>query len=159
MQQYQSSYGQHPPGHSVPSLHCLLASILASICFLAINRQSAAYSAQYPPSMQQYQSAIGQHPPGHSFPFSHCLLVPTLASACFFGYKWTVSSSCCTVKTVWTAIPINIWTASSWAFCSIFTLLAGTHLGKCLLFGYKCTVSSSCCTIKTIWTAVPINIW
>merc|ERR1719334_139338 len=40
-----------------------------------------------------------------------------------------------------------------------FTLLVGTHLGKCLLLSYKGAVSSSSCTIHTIWTAVPILIW
>merc|ERR1719282_862775 len=84
-QQYQSWYGQHPPGHSVPSSHCLLAPILASATFLATNGQSAAVAAQYMPSGQQYQSWYGQHPPGHSVPSSHCLLAPILASACFFA--------------------------------------------------------------------------
>merc|ERR1712131_406308 len=52
-QQYHPTYGQHPPGHSVPS-HCLLAAILARAVFLATNGQSAAVAAQYIPSGQQY---------------------------------------------------------------------------------------------------------
>merc|ERR1719381_250575 len=52
-QQYHPTYGQHPPGHSVPS-HCLLAAILARAVFLATNGQSAAVAAQYMPSGQQY---------------------------------------------------------------------------------------------------------
>merc|ERR1719516_513809 len=52
-QQCHPTYGQHPPGHSVPS-HCLLAAILARDVFLATNGQSAAVAAQYIPSGQQY---------------------------------------------------------------------------------------------------------
>merc|ERR1719348_638407 len=81
-QQYQPTYGQHPPGHSVPS-HCLSAAILATRAFLATNGQSAAVAAQYMPSGQQYHPTYGQQPPGHSVP-SHCLSAAILATRAFF---------------------------------------------------------------------------
>merc|ERR1719381_174313 len=66
-QQYQSTSGQHPAGHSVPG-HCFFAAILTSFSFMATNGQSAAVAAQYMLSGQQYQFTSGQHPAGHSVP-------------------------------------------------------------------------------------------
>merc|ERR1711983_120134 len=77
-QQYHPTYGQQPPGHSVPS-HCSSAAILATMAFLATNGQSAAVAAQYMPSGQQYHPTYGQQPPGHSVP-SHCLLAAILVT-------------------------------------------------------------------------------
>merc|ERR1711878_109199 len=59
-QQNQLASGQHPAGHSVSSgLHCLLAAIFMTFCFMATKGQSAAVAAQY-------MLASGQHPAGHS---------------------------------------------------------------------------------------------
>merc|ERR1712128_373308 len=79
-QQYQSTSGQHPAGHMVPS-HCFLAAILTSFVFIATKGQSAAVAAQYMLSGQQYQLASGQHPAGHEVSSDpHRLLAAILVS-------------------------------------------------------------------------------
>merc|ERR1711936_769918 len=120
-QQYQSTSGQHPAGHMVPS-HCFLAAIFMSFSFLATNGQSAAVAAQYMLSGQQYQSTSGQHPAGHMVP-SHCFLAAILTS---FSFMATNGQSA--------AVPVLLWAASSRAHGSI-TLLLGSHLDKLLLHG------------------------
>merc|ERR1712226_382177 len=127
-QQYQSTSGQHPAGHMVPS-HCFLAAIFMSFSFLATNGQSAAVAAQYMLSGQRYQSTSGQHPAGHMVP-SHCFLA-AIHELFFLGNKWTISSSSSTVHVVRAAVPVNFRATSSWAHGS-FTLFLGSHLYQLL---------------------------
>merc|ERR1711990_1352099 len=80
-QQNQLASGQHPAGHSVSSgLHCLLAAIFMTFCFLATKGQSAEVAAQY--------MASGQHPAGHSVSSGpHCLLAAIFMTFCFLATK------------------------------------------------------------------------
>merc|ERR1712203_930205 len=107
-------------------------------------------------SAQQNQFTSGQHPAGHIVP--PLLLGSHLDKLLLHCNKWTVSSSSCTVHVIWAAEPVLLWTASSWAHCSI-TLLLGSHLDKLLLHCNKWTVSSSSSTVHVIWAAEPVLFW
>merc|ERR1712020_273906 len=81
-QQNHPTFGQHPPGHSVPGQSCLISfwtltgaamaiKTLAKLVFL----QYSSLAAQYSSLGQQNHPTFGQQPPGHSVPGQSCLTI------------------------------------------------------------------------------------
>merc|ERR1719167_543664 len=60
-----------------------------------------------------------------------------------------LSSSGSTVHVVRAAVPVNLWAASSWTFCSL-ALFLGSHLDKLFFHGNKGAVSSSGSTVHVV---------
>merc|ERR1711953_1233705 len=74
-QQNHPTFGQHPPGHSVPGQSCLISFWTLTGAAMAINTLAklvflhySSLAAQYSSPGQQNHPALGQHPPGHSVP-------------------------------------------------------------------------------------------
>merc|ERR1712168_1248003 len=77
-QQNHPTFGQHPPGHSVPGQSCLTIFFAAmEINFSAIFTflQYSSLAAQYSSPGQQNHPTFGQQPPGHSVPGQSCLTI------------------------------------------------------------------------------------
>merc|ERR1712129_637775 len=78
-QQNHPTFGQQPPGHTVPSQSCfttfLGAAMEISFSAMLVFLQYSSLAAQYSPPGQQNHPAFGQQPPGHTVP-SHSCLVP-----------------------------------------------------------------------------------
>merc|ERR1712038_1045765 len=69
-QQNHPTFGQHPPGHSVPGQSCLTIFLGAA---MEINFSAMLVLLQYSSPGQQNHPTFGQHPPGHSVPGQSCL--------------------------------------------------------------------------------------
>merc|ERR1712109_111614 len=81
-QQNHPTFGQHPPGHSVPGQSCLTsckclfgAAMAINLLAMSVFLQYSSLAAQYSSPGQQNHPTFGQHPPGHSVPGQSCLTI------------------------------------------------------------------------------------
>merc|ERR1712002_555844 len=76
-QQYHPTFGQHPPGHSVPGQSCLTiflgAAMEINFSAMLVFLQYSSLAAQYSSPGQQNHPTLGQQPPGQTVPGQSCL--------------------------------------------------------------------------------------
>merc|ERR1712223_1206159 len=78
-QQNHPTFGQHPPGHSVPGQSCLTiflgAAIEINFSAMLVLLQYSSLAAQYSSPGQQNHPTLGQQPPGQTVPSQSCLTI------------------------------------------------------------------------------------